>query len=67
MELGQSGALKASREYLTQESIIPGVKDHCLIKVQHMVIWIRRAVVHGKRRNNESARRLVISAQKVQF
>ena len=60
MEQGQSGSFQASREYLTHKSIVPGVKDHYLVKVQHMIIWIRGAVVHSKRRNDESARGLVI-------
>ena len=60
MELGHGRTFQASREYLTQESIVPGVKDHCLVEVQHMIIWIRGVVVHSKRRNDESVRGLVI-------
>ena len=60
MELGQSGSFHANREYLTQKSIVPGIKDHCLVKVQHMIIWVRGAIVHIKRRNDESAMGLVI-------
>ena len=60
MEPGQNGSFQASREYLTQKSIVLGVRDHCLIKVQHMIIWIRGVVVHSKRRNDEFARGLII-------
>ena len=60
MELGQSGTFQASWEYLTQELIIPDVKDHCPVKVQHMIIWIRGVVVHSKLWNDKSVRRLII-------
>ena len=60
MEPGQSGTFQATWEYLTQEPIVPGVKDHCLVEVQHMIIGIRGAVVHRKRWNEKSARRLII-------
>ena len=60
MEPGQSGSFQASWEYLTQTSIVPDVKDHCRVKVQHMIIWIKGAVVHNKRWNDESARGIVI-------
>ena len=60
MEPSQGGTFQASWEYFTQESIVSGVKDHCLVKVQHMIIWIRGAVVHSKRWNEKSARRLIV-------
>ena len=60
MELSQSRTFQASREYLTQKSIVPSVMDHFLVKVQHMIIWIRGAVVHNKRWNEESMRGLVV-------
>ena len=60
MEPGQSGSFQAGREYLTQKSIVLDVKDHCLVKVQHMIVWIRGVVVHSKQRNDKSARGLVI-------
>ena len=60
MEPGQSRTFQATWEYLTQESIVLGVKDHCLVEVQHMIIGIRGAVVHRKRWNDKSARRLII-------
>ena len=60
MEPSQSGTFQASREYLTHKLIIPGVKDHCLVKVQHMIIWIRGVVVHSKWKNDESARGLIV-------
>ena len=60
MEPGQSRVFQASWEYLTQKSIVADVKDHCLVEVQHMIIWIRGAVVHGEWRYDESARWLVI-------
>ena len=60
MEPSQGGTFKASWEYFAQESIIPGIKDHCLVKVQHMIIQIRGVVVHSKRWNDKSARRLIV-------
>ena len=38
MEPSQGGTFQASRECFTQKSIVPGVKDHCLVKVQHMIL-----------------------------
>ena len=60
MEPSQSRSFQAGRECLTQKSIVPDVKGHCLVKVQHMIVWIRRAVVHNKQRNEKFARGLVI-------
>ena len=60
MEPSLGGTFQASREYFAQESIVPSVKDHCLVKVQHMIIWIRGVVVHNKRWNDESARRHIV-------
>ena len=60
MEPSQGGTFQASREYFAQESIVLGVKDHCLVNVQHMIIRIRGAVVHSKRWNDKSARRLIV-------
>ena len=60
MESSQGGTFQASWEYITQESIIPSVKDHCLVKVQHMIIQIKEAVVHSKLWNDKSARRLIV-------
>ena len=59
MEPSQGGTFQACWENFTQESIVPGVKDHCLVKVQHMIIRIKGAVVHNKRWNEKSARRLI--------
>ena len=60
MEPSQGGAFQASREYFTQDSIVSGVKDHFLVKEQYMVIQIRGAVVHSKRWNDKSARKLIV-------
>ena len=60
MEASQGGTFQASWEYFTQESIVSDVKDHCMIKVQHMIIRIRGAVVHSKRWNEKSVRRLIV-------
>ena len=59
MEPSQGGTFQACWENFTQESIVPGVKDHCLVKVQYMIIRIKGAVVHNKRWNDKSARRLI--------
>ena len=56
----RAGPFRPFREYLTQKLIVPGVKEHCLVKVQHMIVWIRGVVVHSKRRNDKFARGLVI-------
>ena len=60
MEPCQSGSFQASQENLAHKSIVLSIKDHCLVKVQHMIIWIKGAVIHCKRRNDESARRLIV-------
>ena len=60
MEPGQSGALEAGREYFTQKLIVPGVEDHCLVEMQHVIVRIRRAVIHGEGRYREAAGRFVI-------
>ena len=60
MEPSQGGTFPDSWEYFTQESIVPDVKDQCLVKVQHMIILIRGPVVHNKRWNDKSARRLIV-------
>ena len=49
MEPGQSGSLQAGREYLAQKTIILYAKNHRLVKVQHVVVWVRGAIIHGKR------------------
>ena len=60
MEPGQSQALEAGREHLTQKSIVPGVEDHCLVEMQHVILRIRRAVVHSEGRYREAAGRVII-------
>ena len=60
MEPGQSQAFEADREQFTQKSIVPGVEDHLLVEVQHVIIRIRRVVVHSEWQNNESARRFIV-------
>ena len=60
MEPGQSRALEASREHFTQKSIVPGVEDHRLVEMQHVIVRIGRAVVHGEGRYREAARRVII-------
>ena len=48
MELGQTGPLQAGHEYLTQEVVISCAKNHCLVKVQHMVVRVNGAIVHSE-------------------
>ena len=60
MEPGQSRALEAGREHFTQKSIVLGVEDHCLVEMQHVIVRIERAVVHGKGRYREAAGRVII-------
>ena len=54
MELGQSWALEAGREHSTQKSIFPDIEDHRLVEMQHGIVRIGRAVVHGQRRYREA-------------
>ena len=60
MEPGQSGALKAGREHFTQKSIVPGIEDHLLVEMQHVIVRIGRVVVHGEGRYREAAGRIII-------
>ena len=60
MESIQSRVLEAGREHFPQKSIIPGVEDHCLVEMQHVIVRIRRAVVHGEGWYREATRRFVI-------
>ena len=60
MELGQSRALEAGREHFTQKSIVPGVEDHRLVEMQHVIVWIGRAVVHGEGQYREAVGRIII-------
>ena len=60
MEPSQSRALEAGREHFTQKSIVPGVEDHRLIEMQHVIVRIGRAVVHGKGWYREAAGRVII-------
>ena len=60
MEPGQSRALEAGWEQFTQKSIVPNVEDHCLVKMQHVIVWIRRAAIHSEGRYREAATRVII-------
>ena len=60
MEPGQSRALETSREHFTQKSIVPDVEDHRLVEMQHVIVRIGRAVVHGEGRYREAAGRVII-------
>ena len=60
MEPSQSGALEAGQEHVTQKSIVPGVEDHYLVEMQHVIVRIGKAVVHGEGRYREVAGRFVI-------
>ena len=60
MKPGQSRALEAGLENFTQKSIVPGVEDHCLIEMQHVIMRIGRAVVHGEGRHREAVGRIII-------
>ena len=60
MEPGQSRALEAGREHFTQKSIVSGFEDHRLVEMQHVIVRIGRAVVHGERRYREATWRIII-------
>ena len=60
MEPGQSRALEAGWEHFTQKSIVPGVEDHRLVEMQHVIVRIGRAVVHGEGRYREVVGRVII-------
>ena len=60
MEPGQSRALEAGWENFTQKSIVPGVEDHRLVEMQHVIVRIRRSVVHGEGRYREATVRVII-------
>ena len=60
MKLGSSRALEAGWEHLTQESIVLGVEDHCLVEMQHVIVWIGRTVVHCEGWYGEAAGRIVV-------
>ena len=42
-------AFQAGRKYLAQKTIIPCAEDHRLVKVHHMVVRVRGAIIHGER------------------
>ena len=48
MEPSQSRGLEASRKHFTQKSIVPGVEDHRLVEMKHVIVRIGRVVVHGE-------------------
>ena len=52
---GQSQALEAGQEYFTHKSIVLDVEGHRLVEMQHVIVRIGRAVVHGKGRYREAA------------
>ena len=60
MEPGQSQALEAGREHFTQNSIVPDAEDHRLVEMQHVIVRIERAIVHGEGRYREAAGRIII-------
>ena len=60
MEPGQSRALEAGREHFTQKSIVPGVEDHFLVEMQHVIVRVGRAVVHSEGRCREASGRVII-------
>ena len=45
----RAGPFKLGREYLAKKTIIPRAKNHRLVEVQHVVVWVRGAIMHGKR------------------
>ena len=47
-------------EHFTQKSIVLRVEDHCLVEMQHVIVWIGRTVVHGEGRYGEAAGRIVV-------
>ena len=60
MEPGQSGGLEAGREHFTHKSIVPSVEDHHLVKMKHVIVRIRRAIVYGEGGYREAAGRFII-------
>ena len=60
MEPSQSRALEAFREHFTQKSVVPGVEDHHLVKMQHVIVRIGRDVVHSKGWYREATGRVII-------
>ena len=60
MEPGQCRALEAGQKHFTHKSIIPGVEDHRLVKMQHVIVRIGIVVVHGEGRYREAAGRIII-------
>ena len=60
MEQSQSRVLKAGLEHFTQKSIVLGIEDHRLVEMQHVIVRIGRAVVHGEGWHREAAERIII-------
>ena len=60
MEQGQSQALEAGLEHFTKKSIVPGIEDHRLVEMQHVIVRIGRVIVHGKGRYREATGRVII-------
>ena len=59
MKPGHDGPLQASQEYFAQKTVIFRAQNHCLVEVQHVVIRVKGAIIHGKRRYDKAARRLI--------
>ena len=55
----KAGPFQTSQEYLAQKTIIPCAKDHYLVEMQHVVVWVRGAIIHVKRWYGKAARRLI--------
>ena len=60
MEPCQGRAFEAGQEHFTQKSIIPGVEDHRLVEMQHVIVRIGGVVVHGEGRYREATGRVII-------
>ena len=50
----RGGSFQASQEHFSQKMVIPRAHNHRLVKVQHVVVRVRRAIIHGKRRYDKA-------------
>ena len=55
MEPSQGGFLQAGWEHFAQKMIVSYIQYHHLVKIQHVIIWVIRAIIHGKRRYDKAA------------
>ena len=50
---------QAGREHFVQKKVISCAQNHRLVEVQHVVVWVRGAIIHGKQRYSEVVGRLI--------